>query len=289
MERRVAFERVDNCRDLGGISTEDDRRIRRGALFRCATPGHATRADIDRIRTELSVSTWIDMRSRKEALVKCEVQNVLADSYLLVDLNSTTDLQHLSPSSPTRYHVDLNRSMKRKLHSIFWSSSNAIERFLLLIGLLFCQKWLLLRLYIAFLNRIKLRGLYVLMMEHCKLQISASLHAVARSPGPVLVNCLLGKDRTGVLVALLLSALGVPLPSILDDYAATSLLLDKKVRLQAIIVTGADEHFADAPPAELESALQQIADRYGSITAYLDDIGFTKQDRALLAQKFLEH
>ena len=39
------------------------------------------------------------------------------------------------------------------------------------------------------------------------------------SDGPVLVHCMAGKDRTGIVVALVQAAIGVPLDSIVEDYA----------------------------------------------------------------------
>ncbi|WP_239330578.1 tyrosine-protein phosphatase [Frankia sp. CiP3] len=48
------------------------------------------------------------------------------------------------------------------------------------------------------------------------------MHLVAHTPGPVLVHCAAGKDRTGLVVAVLLRAAGVGQQAILADYAATT-------------------------------------------------------------------
>lgn len=49
----------------------------------------------------------------------------------------------------------------------------------------------------------------------------AAARDVARTPGPVLVHCTAGKDRTGVLVAALLHAVGVPAREVAADYAVS--------------------------------------------------------------------
>nr|CTQ95855.1 protein tyrosine/serine phosphatase [Kibdelosporangium sp. MJ126-NF4] len=51
----------------------------------------------------------------------------------------------------------------------------------------------------------------------------AALSAIARArPGGVLVNCAAGRDRTGLVVILLLAMAGVPAEVIADDYEASS-------------------------------------------------------------------
>ena len=51
----------------------------------------------------------------------------------------------------------------------------------------------------------------------------AALHAMlAEADGAVLVHCTAGKDRTGFVVAVIQSALGVPRKAIVEDYLATN-------------------------------------------------------------------
>ncbi|PWU43862.1 tyrosine protein phosphatase [Micromonospora globispora] len=63
---------------------------------------------------------------------------------------------------------------------------------------------------------------YAPMLDHNRQRIGAAFRAVAEAPpGGVVVHCHAGRDRTGVLVALLLSVAGVGADTIAEDYART--------------------------------------------------------------------
>ena len=63
---------------------------------------------------------------------------------------------------------------------------------------------------------------YAPMLDHNRQRIGAAFRAVADAPpGGVVVHCHAGKDRTGVLVALLLTVAGVGAHTIAEDYART--------------------------------------------------------------------
>ncbi|HZZ47760.1 MAG TPA: tyrosine-protein phosphatase [Pseudonocardia sp.] len=58
-------------------------------------------------------------------------------------------------------------------------------------------------------------------MEQGGEKLAQIVDIVANRPGPVLVHCTAGKDRTGVVVAALLRAVGVTRSAIVTDYRAT--------------------------------------------------------------------
>jgi protein-tyrosine phosphatase len=60
--------------------------------------------------------------------------------------------------------------------------------------------------------------MYYEMLDEAQPQFRQFFAEAAESAGPLLIMCTLGKDRTGVAVALLLAALGVRWDDILSDY-----------------------------------------------------------------------
>jgi len=62
-------------------------------------------------------------------------------------------------------------------------------------------------------------GYYAEALRRWPSLIATAVGAVADAPtGGVLVHCAAGRDRTGLIVALLLRVAGVPVPAVLDDY-----------------------------------------------------------------------
>ncbi len=63
--------------------------------------------------------------------------------------------------------------------------------------------------------------LYEMMLDRSKVPLGQALEAVARhiGEGPVLVHCAYGKDRAGLVTALVQSAIGVPAEWVIEDYA----------------------------------------------------------------------
>lgn len=93
----------------------------------------------------------------------------------------------------------------------------------------------------------------------------------------VIVNCTAGKDRTGLGVALVLSALGAPYDAIMEDYLLSNTMLDMDaLRADAGMNAAMTALPADvAKPllgverAYLDAAFDQINKDYGSVDAYL--------------------
>lgn len=67
-----------------------------------------------------------------------------------------------------------------------------------------------------------LTGLYAVLVDHASLHLVELVREVASAPGPTLIHCAAGKDRTGISVALLLRLLGVSREQVVADYGVTA-------------------------------------------------------------------
>ena len=108
---------------------------------------------------------------------------------------------------------------------------------------------------------------------------------------PGIVFCSFGKDRTGVLIALLLDAVGVERRAVIDDYARStsgSAMYDRaRARSNGQMPTFPTA-LLEAPSEAITSVLDAIDGRYGSCRKYLashgvDDACFTELERQLIS------
>lgn len=107
-----------------------------------------------------------------------------------------------------------------------------------------------------------------------------ALNDIAAGPGPVIVHCAAGKDRTGMVVALALSAIGVEREAIIADYALTGERIAAiMARLRSSEIYRRDlEGVTDEsrlPRAEyLERVLEVLDERFGGAAQWLTQHGF---------------
>ena len=108
---------------------------------------------------------------------------------------------------------------------------------------------------------------------------------------PVVVHCVAGKDRTGVVCALTLSELGVPDAVIAEDYALSTAASERFTAW----IRGQVPASAPIPPAYFASPaeammlfLESLRERHGSVRRYLLDAGLSKEQLTALRSHLLD-
>jgi protein-tyrosine phosphatase len=127
-----------------------------------------------------------------------------------------------------------------------------------------------------FENDIDLPGLYASLIEDSSSAVVDVVRGVLVDQ-PVLVHCTVGKDRTGVTVALTLAAAGVETEAIIDDYARTEGLLPRERNEMVVASLRAAHpearHVVDlatrSPAPVMRDLLARLDAEYGSPTDYL--------------------
>ncbi|MET9698974.1 tyrosine-protein phosphatase [Streptomyces sp. NPDC006529] len=122
-------------------------------------------------------------------------------------------------------------------------------------------------------------------------EIRQAIELIAEDPGPTVFHCTSGKDRTGLIAALVLTLLGVGEEQILADFALTELATD---RLAADWRAAHPDRtlnwpsYGRAPAKIMELVLADLTTRHGSVRAYLTDrVGITETTATTLCTRLL--
>lgn len=146
-----------------------------------------------------------------------------------------------------------------------------------------------------FARDLSLDDLYAAIVDDSADRVVAAVRGIL-STQPVLVHCTVGKDRTGVTVAIALAAAGVDREAVIADYARTETLLpaERNVAVvQAIRAVHPEnrhiEDLATRSPAPVMRALLERLDRdHGSPAGYLRANGLTEDELRRLREVLTE-
>lgn len=133
--------------------------------------------------------------------------------------------------------------------------------------------------------------LYVHMLRDRAEVFKKILRVILNTEGVVLFHCTAGKDRTGVLAALLLLAAGVDRDTVIAEYAYTGELLRPLLaKLRAGMPEGAGRDCAEAMlaanPAYIETLIAYIEAR-GGAKNYLRSLGLSDTEIDLLNRRLV--
>jgi protein-tyrosine phosphatase len=134
---------------------------------------------------------------------------------------------------------------------------------------------------------------YLSWLDRFRENVAAAVGAVARAPeGGVAVHCMGGKDRTGVVVALLLALAGVDAETIGADYALSEERLRPRHDQWLEEAETEEERelirrISSTPAGAMIRVLDALDRRYGSVEAYLESAGLSREDVALARSRLV--
>ena len=244
---RIPAASVDNLRDLGGWSTTDGRVVARGQIFRSA---QLSRLDsTEPLIADLGMRAVFDFRTEIERAAQPDQEWTGATTHVLDIL---ADAPAAAPAEMLQILSDPSQADDKlgdgKAEAIF---ENAYRE--------------------------------VISLPSAGAGYRAFYEAIAEDPHrPALFHCTTGKDRTGWCAASLLLLLGVSDEDVLAEYLLTNdyLLPALQPFFDDFGAKGGDPDLLipvfGVRPSYLQSALDEMRARHGTIDAYLADIGVPK-------------
>ncbi|KAK6832932.1 hypothetical protein PG995_012710 [Apiospora arundinis] len=288
------LDNILNFRDVAQtVNTQCGKRlVREGVLFRSARPDDASPEDRRRLKEQYGIKTVIDLRTKTEHAKQAEKRQ--ADLKVPALLQSNAALAEPVKIPGLRYleiKITGGKFEKFLISQLSWLGYFKLI-FLYLLGhriaaiRVMSQEVMLPR---------GLVGLGLDTLDHSGADILEALDAfletgrVDGSSGaslPILIHCTQGKDRTGLVVALVLMVLGVPLEAISHDYLLTQreLETEREARIAEIEEIGLTPEWGDCPPDFVARIHEHLVSRYGGVDAYLDSIEFGSDKRRRLVE-----
>jgi protein-tyrosine phosphatase len=136
---------------------------------------------------------------------------------------------------------------------------------------------------------------YAFLLDNCKEQVVNIIQAIAQSSKVdcTIVHCVAGKDRTGLIIALLLAALDIPSKTIVQDYALSGIWSNELENQWQVEDDDPQEMMkrkrdAAATKEIMKRTLLYLQENYGGINDYLDAIGCDNSLREKLQNQLLD-
>jgi len=131
--------------------------------------------------------------------------------------------------------------------------------------------------------------MYAEIMDIHRPSIRAALEHLRDEKGGVLFHCSAGKDRTGVLAAIIMGLAGCPENVIADDYALTRLGIEPHREALLGMLTQWNKHWTMGTPGmhefsqikgdNVNAMLETVKEKYGGMEGYVKDVlGFSDED-----------
>ncbi len=130
---------------------------------------------------------------------------------------------------------------------------------------------------------------YIRMLETQKDWVLRVMSALAASEGCALFHCTTGKDRAGIISALILSMCSVCDEDVIADYSVSEIYLrpmyEEMESYSRLCGGDIEAPFYRTSPATMREMLDYIHSNYGSAAGYLEDCGLPESAAARIRAK----
>lgn len=252
VDRHIPYDSVFNFRDIGGYRTRDGRAIRWRRLFRSGALHTMSADEAAHAHEELGVRGILDLRRPDE--IESEGED-LGPLVARVEWRENFSVIPM-PGDPG---PGLPGPVSQTLDEVYGRGPSGPR--------------------------------YAAYLERGASQLRGALRALTREQTyPALVHCSAGKDRTGVVCALVMNVLGVDDDTIVEDYALSNLSTPKLLAMREVEV-GEDEdvqRLYGAPPDAMADFLVRLRETYGDARRYLRSQGLADDELNRLTDLLLE-
>lgn len=268
-QRVIAFEGIENGRDMGSLIMQDGRTVRFDMLVRSGNLSTATDADVAILKKQYQLTDVFDFRFDAEVAAAPDRQ-IEGVSYTHLSTMPKAFIEAFASGSSSSDKIDTRDLGALLLDRAFDPNAQTMAR----------------QLYPAIVTDADAQAYY-----------GEFLRGVLNAKGGVLWHCSQGKDRAGWASAFVLAALGASRDVIVEDFDLSNKSYADKVEALSALVRdkeGGDEAVAfiramiGVSRENFESTLDLIDQKYGSMSEYIENqLGFSKAEQQELRAKYL--
>lgn len=278
------FDHLLNFRDVGAHINAilGSQVLKTGQLFRSARPDECSLSDRDQLINKYKIKTILDLRSKTEHINAAKKRSEVDLASQSAVIPSSDDAVHQATQIPGISYVYVNLNGKGFERHLIWQLKyTSLAKLIFLMALGYRTEG------ISVLGRELMQprgliGLGIDTLDHSGPEVKEVFDLLSDGGAwPIMVLCTQGKDRTGIVIVLVLVLCNISIDAVSRDYVQSvpELEPEKPARMEEISSIGLDESFAGCPPDFCERVLQHVDSAYGGIEGYLDKIGVSQNQR----------
>eukprot|EP01088_Endostelium_zonatum_P015703 TRINITY_DN3974_c0_g1_i1.p1 TRINITY_DN3974_c0_g1~~TRINITY_DN3974_c0_g1_i1.p1 ORF type:complete len:849 (+),score=218.41 TRINITY_DN3974_c0_g1_i1:250-2796(+) len=169
-----------------------------------------------------------------------------------------------------------------KLNGMFWEGSDRATKISMMTAVFGGEVGAKTKFIEGAMNPMGLAGLNRIMLIHAGEQIVKVLRVCSdRRNYPIVYHCSSGKDRTGLITAMILAVSGVDRDDIIENYRLSEVFLAPVLHLirEEDASQGLAPEFSTTPAIVMQKTLDFITEVWGSVANYLAGVGFTHEEQ----------